>query len=606
MPLQILEASARLFLPIDPNHSSDVAKVLHCRGAADAPLNGIQPEIFYENLLTVVDSPRALLLWRALSPHWLSARGAELQPNANHFAIVTNAARHGRPVFTMNFDMLFEEAADRLDIRVAQTVVSPGREIERDNFADGRLHLFKLHGSILVKGREALESLGTTMQAISAVNQPMLDLLGSLARRHVLAFVGYSGCDIDYFPVLAGTEFSSAPYWFPVGDPVTQRHAERLGARILDGLPGTLFAEIEPGLPAPRPLDSGALLEDLKASVDLRLTDSQKLYFLALCLNSVGRNDAALRIIAELGDEVASLPPANRVGALLLRARVEDCTSGYTRSAASAQAALRTAKTARGDGAIDEIQYAALRARGRYHLAMARQQQIGPSISYGHPSVDWRPGPFALLARLVAGILTSIRLALTKSRLHRIAGPARRFEFIRAEHAINDHTIMFLGGILTILEQSRLIRLPPVRGVFVALVSHLRGQASLSGDYYSYAHAHKYLNRVSGVDTSVEAIETYGLLRDPLNYALVCRDSAVRHLKDGNCEKAAQSFRLALDASLTCGSRSIAVKSLAGLAAAGGLTDPDRELLARLGPEVEGAGYRRFWRERGRGMAGEA
>jgi hypothetical protein len=599
MPQQILQASADLFLPVDSKHASDVAEVLRGKGATGAPLTGIQPEIFYENLLAVADDPRALLLWRALSPLWLGARGAELQPNVNHFAIAAYAARHGLPVFTMNFDMLFEAAADRLGVKVESTAVGPGLEIGHRDFKKGVLHLFKLHSSILIDGREALGRLGTTMQAISAVNQPMLDLLGALARRHVLAFVGYSGCDIDYFPVLAGTEFASAPYWFnPLKDGVTQSRAERVGASIIEEFLPTLVAGIEPVPPPPAPLDSVPVLKDLKASMDLHLGGPRKLYLLALCLHSVGRNDAASRVLAELGDEAASLPPANRVGALLLRARLEDCTSNYEHSAASARAALRAATAARRCRAIDKAQYAALRARGLYHLAMARQQAIGPSIAYGDPSVDWRPGPAALGGRLAAGLLMSVRLAITKKRLRRIAGTARRFEFIRAEHAINDHTIMFLGGIITILERFGAFRLRPVRAAFVSLVSRLRRQASLSGDYFSYAHAHKYLNRLRGVETPVEAVETYGLLRDPLNYALVCRDAAVRHLEEGDRALAERSFRQALEPSLACGSASTALKSLVGLAAAGALSADDRILLRRLGPRLEGGGYRRYWRER--------
>jgi hypothetical protein len=608
MPPQILEASAEVFLPAGPDHAADVLEVLHGKGAAGAPLNGIQPEIFYENLLAVADDPGALLLWRALSPHWLSARRAELRPNANHFAIAAYSARYGLPVFTMNFDMLFEAAAGRLGIPLEATVVGAGHGLGRRDIAKGSLSLFKLHGSILVDGREALDSLGTTMQAISAVNQPMLDLIETLAHGHTLAFVGYSGCDIDYFPVLAGLEFGEAPYWFnPLSDPVTKSHAERLGARILDCYPAALFAEIDSAVPvrAPERLDSAALLGELKASVTLRLSEPRKLYFLALCLHSVGRNDAALRILTKLGTEVAGLPPANRVGALLLRARVEDCTSSYVRSAASAKAALREAKTLRKTRQIDEAQYAALRARGLYHLAMARQQQIGPSIAYADRAVDWRPGVFALGGRLIAGIVTSIRLAWWRRRLHRLAPDAGRLEFARAEHAINDHTIVVLGGVITMMERFRALRLPPLRAAFVALVSRLRRQASLSGDYFSYAHAHKYLNRLRGVETPVEAIETYGLLRDPLNYALVCRDAAVRHLQTKDFGAAAAAFRLALDASLACGSRSIALKSLAGLAAAGQLSDDDRETLRRLGPQLEGPGYRRYWREKVRALAGE-
>lgn len=599
MPPEILKASSELFLP-DPQHFPEVWEVLEAQGVPGLPLAGIQPEVFYENLLMVIDDPAALQLWRVLSPLWLESRGAQLRPNINHFAIVSYAARHGLPVFTMNFDMLFEAAAVELGILVEPIVVKPGQSspvVEKASL--GTLRLYKLHGSILVEGREALGSLGTTMQAISAVNRPMLNFIARLAGHQSLAFVGYSGCDIDYFPILAGTELRDAPFWFnPKHDPVTEAHACRVGAQIIYDYPADVLDQLEPGFASPSRLDSNALLAELKNSVSVHLTTEQKLYFLALCLHGIGRNDAAQNILAKLEPNADALPVANRIGALLLKSRVEDCISEYWKAAGSAVSALQKTTLAHRNGLIDLSQSTAFRLRGLYHLGMARQQQMGPSISYGDPRVDWRPRAAVLLRGLAQGWILSMRLGLARRKLNSRVGSDPRVDLIRAQHATNDHTIMFLGRIGTMFEATRLIRFRPVRAVLTRRMSRLLERASASGDYFGYAHAHKYLNRWRRVDSPSDAIDTYGLLRDPLNYALVCRDIGVRQLEEGETERAADAFRQALDASLSCGSRSTALKSLAGLAAANSLTDADRQHLRNLAPGPEGTGYRKYWSER--------
>jgi tetratricopeptide (TPR) repeat protein len=599
MPPAILKASAELFLP-DPRHYPEVREVLDARGVAGLPLDGIQPEVFYENLLMVVDDPAALQLWRVLSPLWLESRGAQLQPNINHFAIVTYAARHKLPIFTMNFDVLFERAAEELGVSLEPVVIVPGHGSSiLDKDSNGTPRLYKLHGSIMVEGREALGSLGTTMQAISSVNQPMLNFIEQLGDRHALAFVGYSGCDIDYFPLLADKGFHNVPFWFnPLRDPITEAHARRAGARIIYDYPSDILSRLEPGFPSPLRLNSELLLEDLRDAVSLRLTAEQKLYFLALCLHSIGRNEAAQRILAKLDAQSSALPAENRIGALLLRSRVEDCRSEYWKAAASASSALRESDLAYRNGQIDRTELTAYRARALYHRGMALQQQMGPSIGYGDKRVDWRPGLGSLVRGLLQGGLLSMRLGRARRKLDRSIGVASRVEFIRAQHVINDHAVMFLGRIGTIFEGTGLIRLRLIRAELVRRIARMLKRASTSGDYFCYGHAHKYLNRWGRAGSPVNATEAYGLLRDPLNYALVCRDLGVQKLQGGDARGAANAFREALNASLACGSRATALKSLAGLLATDTLTDADRKKLRDLAPGPEGAGYRKYWAER--------
>jgi hypothetical protein len=602
MPPAVLSASAELFLPDDPALARLVEEVLQGSGVAGTALRGIQPEIFYEHLLSLCDDRQALALWRILSPRWLKTQNAALAPNANHLALADYAARTGLPIFTTNFDMLFEAAATQLGLP-AEVVLPPpnafGPEIDPAP-APGRMRLFKLHGSIALAGVERLDSLQTTMQGIAAVNRPMLDLIERVSRGRALVFLGYSGCDIDYFPVLAGLTLDRRPFWFNLGEePVTRSHAQRIGAREIGDFPSKVFADLHPQFPASAPgPDSGLLLQRLKAEVSVRLTAGQKTLLLAQCLQSMGRSPQAAEILETLDPEAAGLAPADQAAALLLRARIQDCTSQYRQSVDSAEAALRAIGDAVAAGSIDAAEAAALEARALYHRAMARQQQIGPSIRYRDARLDWRPGLGDMLTQLASGVVLWLRLATIGKRLARAGKNQPRLAFIRAEHAINDHAMMLLGRIISLLEAFKLQRLPLMTGMLTRLVGGLLERASRTGDYFVYASARKYQRRLRGIDGVDEASETYGLLRDPLNYAIVRRDAGVRYLEQGDRTRAAEEFCSAVDAGLACGSRATALKGLVGLARCGALTSDDVHVLETVGPAIEGAGYERYWASR--------
>ena len=271
MPPAVLAASADLFLPSGRRFQNDIRAVLQGAGVPGTPLRGIQPEIFYEHLLSLKDDREALGLWRVLEPAWLAAHKARLSPNANHLAIARYSAATGLPVFTTNFDMLFEAAGEALGLTV-ETLL-PGEPPA----AAGALWVFKLHGTISRGGVERLGSLQSTMQAISAVDHQMIDRIREATRGRALAFVGYSGCDIDYFPVLAGLPRAQAPFWFvPPGDALTEEHANQIGARVIRRLPSELFAKLHPGDPphVKGPNNPG-LLNELKRAMPMVLSELQ-------------------------------------------------------------------------------------------------------------------------------------------------------------------------------------------------------------------------------------------------------------------------------------------------------------------------------------------
>lgn len=599
MPPAVLAASAELFLPRGRAYAARVDEVLRGPSVAGSAMAGIQPEVFYEHLLSLCEDRAALSLWKVLSPTWLAAQGAALRPNANHLAIARYAEQSGTPVFTTNFDTLFETAAQDQSIPVETSLTGQHPETHRSASALelGRLRLFKLHGSIEVDGLLRLDSLQTTMQGISAVNQPMIDVIRQACRGRALAFVGYSGCDIDYFPVLAGQEFDQPPFWFtPGGDQVTRDHAARIGARQIDEYPSALFSRLHPEFPERRRGPGvKTLLTRLKAEATVRLTEGQKLLFLALCLHSTGRNQAAGRCLADLTSHGATLTARDEAISLLLRARVQDCTSEYRQSAASAKAALPAIRRAHEAGEIDAAEAAALRARSLYHQGMAAQQQIGPSIRFNDARFDWRPPSIDMLHQLTAGAALWVRLHLLRLRFAKAAASDPRVGFMRAEHAINDHSMLMLGRVIALLETLRIQNAPLVGSTLRGLVVRLQKCASGMGDYFVYAGTLKYERRLGGITDTDHAVETYHLLRDPLNYALVRRDAGAHHLDKGELTLAANEFRAAAEAALACGSRATAVKALVGLASCGTLSSTDADELAQTAPNIEGAGYESFW-----------
>lgn len=593
MPPALLAASADLFLPDGPTWQPLRDLVLSGPGVAGSAFAGIQPEVFYEHLLTLCEDREVLGLWRVLSARWLATQGAALTPNANHLALAQYGARTGLPVFTTNFDTLFEVAAKSLGIEVSVRLASEGLEEPQP----GVLHLYKLHGTIELDGHERLDTLRTTMEGISAVNPPLIATIEHAAQGRVLAFLGYSGCDIDYFPVLAATPRARAPFWFaPPWDQITRDHAERIGARQISRLPSDLFAALHRSWPVhcPGP-DVRALLQTLKARMGPHLLGPQKILMLGLCLQSVGCNIEAARVLEDLQAFAAQLGPKDQIAALLLQARVEDCLSVYERSersAGSAQRALRASSD------LGRIEAAAFEVRARYQRSMARQLQIGPSLGYGHRRLDWHPTLLDMLRALLAAVGLGLRFAVDARRLPRPGAEGRSAQVIRAEQAINDHFIMLTGRLVSFMQAFRLLRAPGVRGVLRSLVGALHARAHAAGDYFAYAGAQKYLNRLEGAQTSNGPSETYGLLRDPLNAALVWRDAAVRQLEAGNRDEARVLFRQASNVAQACGSRATALKALVGVAACDGLTEADARMLEVLAPAIEGRGFRRYWKSR--------
>lgn len=600
MPLEVLNASGRCFLP-----PRAVSEILPKPKTEAGPFAGLQPEVFYEHLFNLTGDEEALFLWRVLSPAWRQARKSPLSPNPNHLALARYADRTGIPIFTTNFDDLFEAAADALGLE--KEVITPTlttcrtlAELRHTPPRPGCVTIVKLHGTIVFEGREVLSSLRSTMQGISIADENALAVLQQYRQGRTMAFLGYSGCDIDLFPSFQKANLSPAPYWFnPVGDDITNDRIDRLQAREIAKAPSKVFAELQPddgpshhGVAVPSPV----LLKALEAEQTLRLTAGQKQLLLGMCRASLGRNAAAASSLTDLvADHGLPAGSRERILALLQLARVQDALSHYDDSITTADWARRAIREARAAGQIDRAEADQFDVRARYHRSMAHQQSIGPSLRYGDPRTDFTASAIRVMApKLLAGLWVQLRfwiLGLRQSlRRPKVITGAAAAAQTRARHAMNDHWLLLLARISGAAEGRVMRMLPPLRSVMKALFAGLSGNALKDGDYFVYAGAEKHLRRLDGQPTS----DTYQMLRDPLNYALVLRDNAAFKLEAGDPEGAAKLFAAARDAALTCDSAATVIKAVLGLVACGLDTQADRQRLSDALATIQGDGYRTF------------
>lgn len=164
-------------------------------------LNG-QPEVVYSILLECCHQDAACLdMWNCLSPaNWKG----EYRPEANfeHCFIAAYSMRAGVPIFTVNYDTMFEDACEKLGLKKGTDYAVVTECAQIDSSKDV-LYICKLHGDIGGIGDCIDPSIfKTTMAEITKKNGPWLDYLFRLMETKHLCFAGYSGRDIDYYPLL--------------------------------------------------------------------------------------------------------------------------------------------------------------------------------------------------------------------------------------------------------------------------------------------------------------------------------------------------------------------------------------------------------------------
>ncbi|MCQ4345214.1 MAG: SIR2 family protein [Sulfolobaceae archaeon] len=293
----ILEASARAFLPQHPLVSEVISQ--------------IQPEKFYEKLLELTKGDkRRLALWRLLS--------LPFQPNINHYFMVKYSYQNRVPLFTTNFDTLFEKAAARLGIKCNS--IEGIESFDKKKLDSESINLIKLHGTIGSDGEVSQLYVMTT--EISKFNPSMVEFIQEEMERRSLVIAGYSGRDLDLFPFIQEkSKISSSKEVFWINKFENQKGIDyqnalsigQNGASIVYSYPDEYLKDSQllrrfgleemVGEAKPPSISSDLVLElQSEAKRGLRWGKEQKLLFLGSLLLSVGKFREAQKILKGLDD----------------------------------------------------------------------------------------------------------------------------------------------------------------------------------------------------------------------------------------------------------------------------------------------------------------
>lgn len=209
---------------------------------------GIQPELFYSALLDCCHNNHCLDVWKSLMPssweEYNKTTGLSFNPspNINHLFIVNYSHYRHIPIFTTNFDSMFELAANQLGI--GYQVLTHNDD---PNVIDNKkLYICKVHGSIPESGEITPNDICTTLNMIAAENRKWLQCIDYLLESKHLCLIGYSGRDVDYFPnlcTMTRNDKAHPPIWIPARDDVTRKKAAMLRAEVIETYPSKFFKD---------------------------------------------------------------------------------------------------------------------------------------------------------------------------------------------------------------------------------------------------------------------------------------------------------------------------------------------------------------------------
>lgn len=554
------------------------------------------PEVYYQELMAFIGEG-ALLPFHALAHPAAS-------PTFAHYLIVCASARGGVPIITTNFDCLLEEAARSL-LGIEPRVIGPAGPYSGIGHS---FSIWKVHGSV---GSDIL----ATMPRITQPNVNLLRELHLLLMDRHICFVGYSGSDIDLFPMIKEFVGIKKPIWIdPFRTAPLLLRAKSIRATFIqctldeafsvgtsDVLNELRNAGISPDSIRRRATEESSLrsmIDDELSRIEnearssCSLSMDQKRLLLAICLARVGAPMRALEYLRSHPTLGARLGREDQVLLLVTMARLSDCVSDYRASEDFAKAGL-TEINRPGAFALDD-KAVALRVQGLHALSMAKKMQLGPSFSYGGTDVDFMPNPVAVAVVLTRYIWAASRMKLLLGSLDSRPSNSRAdvWQFF-AWHWYLDHMLVLFS-----LLEAGFGRAPGLRALWHWWIQRslrrLEAKALQNGDARVLAHVQKELQR-HGFESTAKlalAFTAYDLVTDPLNRALVHRNAGDSLLNRERRTDAKREFEKSLLRAIECGSRATVLKALVGLHVCGEtITASDLDSHVR---GISGLGYERF------------
>ncbi|MCK5231761.1 MAG: SIR2 family protein [Desulfobulbaceae bacterium] len=566
-------------------------------------LCSIQPEVFYEVVLSVTGTTDSLHVWRSLLPETWKRLAIECKPNLAHIFIVEQSFKNSVPIFTTNFDTMFEMAAEELAI--PYEILLPIHLPKLTN--KSKLSICKLHGSIQDKrGIYTPDSLATTMTAISKINVPWVKQITELMEKAHLCFVGYSGRDVDLFPHIRDHSRSGKTlpiFWINRFSGCYSDNASKdcHATRIEDLYPEEVFKKIvEIGHLSSNSINIHSKIDPTSGNnahvfsilsnelaLKVSLQDEENIFLHALLQVKLSRFAETLPVFQRLAiDAAKSMRPELMCELLLVLSRLNHEVSRYESCGNYAKQALNRAK-----------------AHGKQYLNVEIQARIlkCESMRMSIPADIYFHVKQGLMLKIFACYVTFsflytklvIRLKMFQAR--------KRFEKISpsAQQELLEHKIRFWG----FLQSRWLIKSNRIwfRNLLGRIWNQLRRECQLYGYAGGIANTGKYYFRLMPErERGEEARNIFDLMTYSTGKELSIRNLADRALEKGSHTQAENLFKSLISLAQKSGNTLNEIKGLLGLAKVNSqsgkmplLGSSELNRLKNLIAQIEG----RFWRK---------
>ena len=489
---KILRKTSDIFLPNDKEYKLAKEKVI-----VNEIEYYIQPELFYESLLYIHKSKDALILWKSLSPDYLRISGYPVTPNINHLFIVDYSVKHKVPIFTTNFDCLFEEAAKELgyeyEVLLPYTTAETNA-IQLFQYGSPKsevVYIFKLHGSIISHNIESLDTLNTTMVSITKINYPVIDFLETLCRNRHIVFLGYSGRDIDYFPEIKKRSISLKPFWIDkFNDTATKDNCKYIGSTPVICFPNEIFEQERPDLYRPVPSINALVEEEVFSNLQEELTNkiiitrNEKILLLGLLVKETGNYQLAYKLLLGLYRN-NSLSAEKQAILLLSLSSLAHENSLFESCGFFAKEALRKSK--RNRNLENYFIRALLQTSEAKRMLVAHEAIFISNSNY----------PDAILA-LLSFVINAFRVKKSGQKIK--AKDNKEIEDIYAVHDLIEHRIRFFAMLQALfkpmLDKKNTIFTKFIRNWLINRWQEIYQESLLEGHSHGIATAIRYETRI--------------------------------------------------------------------------------------------------------------
>ena len=596
---KILSKTADIFIPQDDEYKAARNMII-----ADENNYRIQPELLYENLLYIFNSTDTLLLWKSLSPDYLEKFGYPVVPNINHLFIVDYSVKNHVPIFTTNFDCLFEEAANELgyeyEVLLPHTTaeVDAIRSFQAGLAKQNTAYIFKLHGSISSHGGESLDMLSTTMVSISRANFPVIDFLETLCGSKHIIFAGYSGRDIDYFPEIKRRSLAYSPFWIDqFREPATRENCEYINATPVTFYPNEIFEKEKPELNRSIPTVDIALVEAIFDSLQKELTRSiainedEKRLLLGQLLREIGDYKLAYKLLLGLYRN-NSLSAEKQAILLLALSSLAHENSLYESCGFFAKEALKITQQ---KPHLDSYAIRALLQTSESKRMLIAHDAIF-LYNMNYPDAFLALLTFLINAALVGRKIQKIRKTKTKNLVD-----------IFAIHDLIEHRIRFFALVQAlvkpILDKKESVASRLLRSWLINRWQEIRRASFLEGHSHGIATAYRFETRIRwDIDEVNEGTHIYELRTYATGKGLTLNNIAEDIFKHGNYADAKKYYFEFFNTGLKSGNKLNAIKGLFGVAKCNRalsvdplLTPNELMILKDLMRYIEGKNWQRYF-----------